>query len=183
MTGSSLHWSPGWRAQLIGRRYFFSRGNSLVVLGRQVDSVLVPGGGQVLLQTLDLLGVFLMADRLTHVHHLFPVLVRNISSSCCRPTLMSVLLVSFWFTSGLFRMCLALLAYSRVLRVSCVGGGQTGKEHGDGGGGGGSGSERVRRDGLYLQVRRGGGHSGNDGGLCSPPQGVLQDPGQLRLSV
>lgn len=54
------------------QRYFFSRGHSLVVLGRQVDSVLVPGGGQVLLQTLDLLGVFLMADRLTHVHHLFP---------------------------------------------------------------------------------------------------------------
>lgn len=38
--------------------------------------------------------------------------------------------MSFWFTSGLFRMCLALLAYSRVLRVSCVGGGQTGEEHG-----------------------------------------------------
>lgn len=34
-------------------------------------------------------------------------------------TLMSVLLVSFWLTSGLFMMFLALLAYSSVLRVSC----------------------------------------------------------------
>ena len=32
---------------------------------------------------------------------------------------MSVLLVSFWLTSGLFMMFLALLAYSSVLRVSC----------------------------------------------------------------
>lgn len=35
-------------------------------------------------------------------------------------TLMSVLLVSFWLTSGLFMMFLALLAYSRVLSVSCT---------------------------------------------------------------
>lgn len=35
-------------------------------------------------------------------------------------TLMSVRLVSFWLTSGLFMMFLALLAYSSVLRVSCA---------------------------------------------------------------
>lgn len=44
---------------------------------------------------------------------------------------------------------------------------------------GGGGSEQVRPDGLYLQVGRGGGHGGNDGGLGPSPQRVLQNPGQL----
>lgn len=35
-------------------------------------------------------------------------------------TLINVLLVSFWLTSGLFMMFLALLAYSSVLSVSCA---------------------------------------------------------------
>lgn len=48
-------------------KIFLLHRNSLVVLDRQVDSVLVAGGGQVLLQTLDLLGVFLTVDRHTSI--------------------------------------------------------------------------------------------------------------------
>lgn len=94
-----------------------SGNNLLVVLCRQINSVLVSSGGQVALQSLDLLRVLLRTHKQTGCER-----VRSPPSQLSRRllTLMSVRLVSFWLTSGLFMMFLALLAYSSVLRVSCA---------------------------------------------------------------
>lgn len=48
------------------------------------------------------------------------LLLQRVRGDTGSATLMRVLLLSFWLTSGLFMMFLALLAYSNVLRVSCT---------------------------------------------------------------
>lgn len=48
----------------------------LVVLCRQINSVLVPSGGEISLQTLDLLGVFLQEDEV-HVERVSAARVRR----------------------------------------------------------------------------------------------------------
>lgn len=99
-----------------------SQVNLLVVLCRQVNAVLVSSGCQVALQPLDLLRVFLRRHKNKSVFSPQDVKVLStfLDTQRVGPTLMSVLLVSFWLTSGLFMMFLALLAYSSVLRVSCT---------------------------------------------------------------
>lgn len=97
---------------------------------------------------------------------------------------MSVLLVSFWLTSGLFMMFLALLAYSSVLRVSCTETNNISHEFNK--------SVKAisdiitcseRDNATYFQVAGGRRHGGDDGGFCSSSQWVLEDSGQLRLSA
>lgn len=169
-------WSLSWNTcggQVNCHRAFIR--NSLyilVVFCRQINSIFVSSGSKISLQTLYLLSVFLQEGTRLVQFRFDDSTWDNAASA----TLMRVLLVSFWLTSGLFMMFLALLAYSSVLRVSCRYPNiktyflNTNMK------------ELGKKNWTDFKVRGGRRHGGNDWCFCSTSEWVLQYSGQLRLS-